>query len=86
MRLLARWFLDASFQVASFQVIVTSHADVVTFWCPKLSFERPGASIFGPWGTLRGMGAAEQIPWGPESDDGKHSLEWSGLRWESVSL
>ena len=49
----------------------------------ELSFGRPDASIFGPWGTilaswgapLGANGAAETTPWRSESDDGKHSLE-----------
>ena len=61
--------------------------------CRRPSFSGASCRHFGLGGpfphlgsTLEEMGAAEWTREGPEWDDGKHSLEWLGLQWESVSL
>ena len=68
--------LDLSVLVcrSPFLIIVITESEAVIFWCPKVSFGRPDASVFGPWGTIlaacghvgEGKGAAEDTPWRPE--------------------
>ena len=47
-----RWFLDASFHVTFLRIIVILEADTVMFDAQNLSFGRPAASTFAPWGTM----------------------------------
>ena len=49
---LARWFLDVSFQVTFLQITVILETDMVTFGSQNLSFGMPGASTLAPWGTM----------------------------------
>ena len=50
--MLARWFLDVSFQVTFLQITMILETDTVTLGAEKLSFGMPGASILAPLGTM----------------------------------
>ena len=66
--MLARWLLDVSFQVTVFKKLWLSERGR-SFWCPKLSFGRPGGSIFAPWGTTL-------APWGSLGQQkGHHGIQ-----------
>ena len=76
---LARWFLDVSFQLTFLQIPVILETDTVTFGAQNLSFGRAGASTLAPWETMgrsRGhLGAQERRPWDP----GLHFRFWVDL-------
>ena len=47
-----RWFLDVSFHIILLRIIVIMERDTVIFGAQNLSFGRPGASTFAPWGNM----------------------------------
>ena len=78
LRVLARWFLDAGFQVTFLKQLrftkrmlssLVPETMIRQAWCPH--FGTLGA-ILRPW---EAKGAAQGTPSGLESDDGKNSLK-----------
>ena len=67
---LARWFLDVSFQVTSFMHNVKFGDGFCYFGAQDLSFGRPGAFILAPWGTIL-------APWAIVGDHGSSRKDTS---------
>ena len=77
--MLARWFLDVSFQITFLGIILHLETDFGIFGAQNLSFGRPGASISAPWGSIL-------APWAIMGDHGssRKDTSESGIGFLSI--